>query len=152
MQFLFYHRVSINKIGFALIILQCTINIENMFTFNFISSVQYVFLSLNILSKNMSLENVTCFNFCNAHSKYRYKFNFIQVNNAISTDNAQKQWVSLGNLSVACLTIPETCGSAGGALSAWIKIGNTDYPSGGIISSSDYSEGFLVYIYNNELR
>ena len=74
---------------------------------------------------------------------------FVQVNNAISTDYAQKQWVNLGNLSIACLTIPETCGSAGGALSAWIKIGDTDYPSGGIVSSFDLSEGFDVLTYND---
>ena len=76
------------------------------------------------------------------------KPNFIQVNNAISTDKTQRQLVSLGNLSIACFTIPGTCGSAGGALSAWIKIGATGF-MGGIISSFDYSEGFLVFVYNN---
>ena len=77
--------------------------------------------------------------------------NIFQVNNAINTDNTQKQWVSLGNLSIACLTIPETCGSAGGALSAWIKIGATDL-IGGIISSYHYSEGLQVFVYLNTLR
>ena len=79
-------------------------------------------------------------------------YNLSQVNKAISTDNAQRQWVSLGNLSVACLTKAQTCGSAGGALSVWIKLGATDYPTGGIISSFDYSEGFQVFVYNNALR
>ena len=78
--------------------------------------------------------------------------NFIVVNNAISTDSTQRQWVNLGNLSIACLTVPDTCGSAGGALSAWIKIGDTDFPTGGIISLFAYSEGFQVFVYLNELR
>ena len=60
--------------------------------------------------------------------------------------------MSLGNLSVACLTIPKTRGSAGGTLSAWIKLGDSDYPSGGIISSFDYSEGFNVFVYTDKLR
>ena len=75
-----------------------------------------------------------------------------RFNNAISTDSTQRQWVNLGNLSIACLTIPGTCGSADGALSAWIKIGATDFPTGGIISSYDFSEGFQVFVYNNQLR
>ena len=60
--------------------------------------------------------------------------------------------MSLGNLSIACLTIPQTCGSAGGALSAWIKLGDSDFPNGGIISSFDYSEGLHVFIYTDKLR
>ena len=85
-------------------------------------------------------------------SECKCETNFIQVNNAISTDNTHKQWVNLGNLSIACLTVPETCGSTGGALSAWIKIGDVDYSQSGIISSYDYSEGFHVMIYFNKLR
>ena len=81
-----------------------------------------------------------------------YETNFIQVDNAISTDSTQRQWVSLGNLSLACFTIPGTCGSVGGTLSVLIKIGAVDYPTGGIISSFHYSEGFQVFIYPSKLR
>ena len=74
-----------------------------------------------------------------------FLFFLFEVKNAVSTDRLQKQWVSLGCASAyACLTIPESCGSAGGALSAWIKIGSCP-GNGGIISSYHLGqEGFII--------
>ena len=47
----------------------------------------------------------------------------------------QKQWVDFGIHTEACMTRPETCGAAGGAISVWINIldglGNKE----GILSS-----------------
>ena len=70
---------------------------------------------------------------------------FFQANHAVQTDRSQNQSVNLGDLSArACLTIPESCGSTGGALSVWVKIEDCS-GDGGIISSNQIDhEGFQV--------
>ena len=61
-----------------------------------------------------------------------------QVNSAVSLDRTRNQWVDLGIHSEACMTRPETCGTAGGAISLWVKV--IDCPRyAGIIPSLDYS-------------
>ena len=46
-----------------------------------------------------------------------------KVNKAVKTKRSEKQWMELGNIStLACFVIPNSCGSAGGALSVWMKI------------------------------
>ena len=47
---------------------------------------------------------------------------FFQVNTAVKTDASQSQYIELGDLSYACITIPNSCGSQGGTASAWIKL------------------------------
>ena len=42
-----------------------------------------------------------------------------QVNSALALDHTQRQWVDLGIHTEACMTRPDTCGSAGGAISLW---------------------------------
>ena len=64
------------------------------------------------------------------------------------TDHTKQQWVDLGMHTEACMTRPETCGAAGGAISVWINAIYYDYYSGipGIISSNpDDSSGLLIY-------
>ena len=55
------------------------------------------------------------------------------MNNALIVDHTKKQWVDLGINTEACMTRPETCGAAGGAISVWINL--IDCMLGGIISS-----------------
>ena len=71
---------------------------------------------------------------------------YIQVDKAVSTDRAQNQWVDLGNLSAACITRPDTCGSDGAALSVWLKLTDCQDPDGVISShtASAFSAGLLV--------
>ena len=80
------------------------------------------------------------------------KSKLFQVNNGISTNLTENQWVDLGNLSaVACLPLPDSCGTAGGAMSVWIRI--LDCPDGtGIISSFDVMTGFHVFCINQNTR
>ena len=63
----------------------------------------------------------------------------------MATDRAKKQWVDLGTHTEVCLTQPEKCGAAGGAISIWLKvIGCSEY--GGIISTIKHAaSGTLVY-------
>ena len=49
-----------------------------------------------------------------------------QVKSAISLDRTRKQWVDLGVLKEACITRPETCGAAGGAITLWIRVTHSD--------------------------
>ena len=55
-------------------------------------------------------------------------------------------WVDLGNLTVACLTVPDTCGPDGATFSAWIKLDMNNCPhNAGIISSySSYKTAFTI--------
>ena len=52
-------------------------------------------------------------------------------------DATQRQWIDLGIHREACLTQLETCGSKGGALSMWIKLGSSTYT--GIITTKQHS-------------
>ena len=58
--------------------------------------------------------------------------------------------MDLGNLSAACITVPDTCGSDGAALSMWVKPQYQEY--GGVISSFGFSTGLLVAYYRSFLR
>ena len=37
-------------------------------------------------------------------------------------DRTPRQWVDLGIHTEACMTRPETCGGAGGAISLWVNV------------------------------
>ena len=60
---------------------------------------------------------------------------FPQVNSAVSLDRTREQWVDLGIMEKACITRPETCGAAGGAVSFWIRIVYGGINEPGVISS-----------------
>ena len=85
-------------------------------------------------------------NFC-CYVKPKIKF---QVNSALTLDHTQSQWVDLGIHIEACMTRPETCGSAGGAISVWLKV--IDCPYGGIISSHSHSTGSVIYCTATDFR
>ena len=52
----------------------------------------------------------------------------------MKTDLALSQSLELGNLSQACITIPESCGTQGGTVGLWAKVIDCQY-QGGIINS-----------------
>ena len=58
----------------------------------------------------------------------------LQKNTVVKTNLTDSQWVDLGMLSQACITIPETCGSDGATMSVWLKI--VECPPGGDVISS----------------
>ena len=60
----------------------------------------------------------------------------LKINCALSTNRTKKQWVDLGIHTEVCMTRPETCGEAGGAISMWVNIIDCGY-RGGIVSSAD---------------
>ena len=63
---------------------------------------------------------------------------YFQFNYAVSTNSSQRQWVDLGIHTEACMTRPETCGAAGGAISVWLKINDCgDGGGGGVFSTID---------------
>ena len=80
------------------------------------------------------------------------RYSMPKFNSAVYTDRSQNQTVNLGDLSAhACLTIPESCGSAGGALSVWIKIEDCS-GNGGIISLNQNGyEGLLISCFDDFL-
>ena len=59
----------------------------------------------------------------------------MQKNYALTLDKSKKQWADMGIHTKACITRPETCGAAGGAISVWIKIVDCLNQYGGVISS-----------------
>ena len=58
------------------------------------------------------------------------------MNKAISLNQDRKQWVDLGIHPEACITIPESCGAAGGSLTFWTKINYNDGSPRGIVSTA----------------
>ena len=67
-----------------------------------------------------------------------------QMNYAVITDHSRKQWIDLGVHTDACMTRPETCGAAGGAVSLWMMMVDTDCNDvGGIITSYAYTPGSI---------
>ena len=79
-------------------------------------------------------------------------FIFYQVNNAWTLNHTNSQWVDLGIHTEACMTRPETCGAAGGAISLWLNVIDCS-PGDGIISSYDYLRtGLIVFCYSENIR
>ena len=68
-----------------------------------------------------------------------------QICNGVQTDKSQSQYVDLGNLSVACMTMPSKCSSVGGTVSLWIKTTSCDSSDGVISSAGLGTEGFQVF-------
>ena len=70
----------------------------------------------------------------------------LQVGNAVSTDRFRVQWIDLGIHTEACMTRPETCGAADGAISMWLKITNCSY-YGGILQTRLVPETGVQIVY-----
>ena len=76
-----------------------------------------------------------------------------QVHKALRLDRTKNQWVDLGVLSMACITVPDTCRPEGAAVSFWIK--TIDCPGyGGLISSTAIGQkkGIDLICLNNKIR
>ena len=85
------------------------------------------------------------------------KFFKFKINSAVSLDRTKNQWIDLGIHTEACMTRPETCGEAGGAISVWMRV--IDSPtdnlySYGIISTQQTSTkaGSGIYCFGGNMR
>ena len=78
-------------------------------------------------------------------------FDYIKVNSALTLDHTKSQWVDLGIHTEVCMSLPETCGAAGGAISAWVKMGDCSGVCG-IISSYGYNTGSVIYGVYDDIR
>ena len=58
------------------------------------------------------------------------------MNKALTSDSTQRQWIDLGIHTEACMTLPETCSAAGGAISLWVKVAECKDSAGFISSKS----------------
>ena len=67
------------------------------------------------------------------------KFYFFQTSRTVKTDMTLTQSLELGNLSIACITIPESCGTQGGTVGVWVKVIDCQH-QGGIITSLHYPQ------------
>ena len=56
------------------------------------------------------------------------------MNCALTLNHTKSQWVDLGIHTDSCMTQPETCGVAGGAISMWVNLISCPN-NGGIITS-----------------
>ena len=76
------------------------------------------------------------------------------MNKALTLDKTKSQWVDLGIHTEACMTRPETCCAAGGAISVWLKVNGCPGGSEGFISSRAISgtSGFVIYCYSYNIR
>ena len=63
----------------------------------------------------------------------------------------QNQYVTLGDLSVACITNPSDCGSTGGTLSFWIKYEQQQIYSPIIGTTPREHAGFEIGLLNGAL-
>ena len=63
-------------------------------------------------------------------------------------------WVDLGNIEEACMTRPETCSAAGGAVALWVHAAATSKSNIGIVSSevSQGATGFSILRYGGDLE
>ena len=52
---------------------------------------------------------------------YRVCITHLQINSGISLNHSRNQWVDLGILNDVCMTDPETCVAAGGAVAFWTR-------------------------------
>ena len=75
---------------------------------------------------------------------------YYQVNKALTLDATKQQWIDLGINTDVCMTRPDTCGAAGGAISLWLNV--NDCPFGGIVSSDFHpSTTSAIYCLNDHI-
>ena len=74
---------------------------------------------------------------------------FLQFGNAWNLDKSMNHWIDFGIHTDACMTRPDTCARAGGALSFWMKVIHCNY-FGGLITSRHASTGFQMLCYGGK--
>ena len=68
------------------------------------------------------------------------------MNNALTLDGTMSQWADLGIHTEVCMTRPETCGEAGGAISMWVNVIGCQGWDGGIISTLGFGRtGAVIF-------
>ena len=93
------------------------------------------------------LTTLTCVQYTITFSIELFKTVYIvlQMNLPLRLNRTQEQWVDLGIHTEACMTRPETCGAAGGAVSLWVNLNECYYKRSGIVSSiAVSSSGFYI--------
>ena len=81
--------------------------------------------------------------------------NTFQINSAVKSDRNHRQWIDLGVHTEACMALPGTCGTAGGAISLWVKV--IDCPSNescGIITTLQGGrfQGLLIRCFEGNIK
>ena len=82
---------------------------------------------------------------------------FQQINFTLTLDHTKSQWVDLGIHTEVCMTRPDTCGAAGGAISVWVRMIDCRPNSFcGIISSitglGGSSAGSVIFGHSGSIR
>ena len=67
----------------------------------------------------------------------------LKVNKAVQIRKEKKQWIDLGDMSLACITDPVTC-VHGATLTAWIKIDECAQSAGIISGQRHRKRGFKL--------
>ena len=73
----------------------------------------------------------------------RNQTNF-QVNSAISTNFSGRHWVNLGVHMEVCMTHPESCGAAGGAISLWFRVVACGHTTSIVATVSNSTAGYHI--------
>ena len=76
----------------------------------------------------------------------------IQLGSAWTVNSTNREWIDLGSHREACMTIPETCGSEGGAVSLWMNTSECVSDGyGSFITTKTYGAGFSILFINDRL-
>ena len=75
-----------------------------------------------------------------------------QVNSGLTFNSTKSQWVDLWINTDVCMTRPETCGAAGGAISLWLQLIDCTGIDGIISSLTDGFTGSLIYCSSSTIR
>ena len=75
---------------------------------------------------------------------FNYCCGLFQVGQGIQLKSSTSDWADLRNLSVACITRPDTCGPEGAAVAMWIKLSVYNFPACLISSLRQQSTGFYI--------
>ena len=75
----------------------------------------------------------------------------LQVNSALNLNQTKRQWVDLEIHTDACMTRPETCGAAGGAISLWVNAINCSDYCGFVSSAAFASTGSSIFYHTDNV-
>ena len=82
--------------------------------------------------------------------KYHSETQF-QVNSAVSTNRDELQWINLGIQMEVCMTHPESCGAAGGAIHLWFRVNKCPLAGAIVTTVSNTSAGYHIYFIGRSL-
>ena len=70
---------------------------------------------------------------------------YFQVNCGWTFNRTRRQWVDLGIQTQVCIGCPETCGTAGGAISVWLRVIDCESWDGFLSSASQSIESHFYF-------